>query len=211
MPKLNLAQQINETKYRQDENPFDELLQNRGEQTSSKLKVVMLPIAQLEEYKDEAFKRLTGREQPFHCYTPEELISLSESIEKQGVIDPITVRPLPGGNYQIIAGRNRVCACKLIGLATIPGIVCTDIDDTLQPKPILSCLKNYSTEKTSLPSTKISMTEIKRLPYIPRRLRSARRAVYQDCPRLDRLHQYDGDSADHHGYRQQSGGSRATR
>lgn len=86
-------------------------------------------FAELEEYKDEAFKRLTGREQPFHCYTPEELLSLSDSIEKQGVIDPITVHPLPGGNYQIIAGRNRVRACKLIGLATIPGIVRTDIDD----------------------------------------------------------------------------------
>lgn len=130
MSKTNLAEQIRSLQYGQvdDKNDFDSMLKVTG-RPSDKIKVVMLPIESLIEYKDENFEKITGRPQPFHSYSEEDLKSLARSIADNGVIDPITVRPFSDGKYQIIAGRNRTRASKLCGLLEIPGIIRTDIDD----------------------------------------------------------------------------------
>lgn len=64
-----------------------------------------------------------GQSQPFHEYPESKLLELAENIEKNGVIEPICVRPLPTGRYQIVAGHNRVAASRLVGLATVPALV----------------------------------------------------------------------------------------
>ena len=64
-----------------------------------------------------------GTAQPFKPYTPDKLEELAENIRKNGVIEPICVRPMPSGRFQIIAGHNRVAAAKLAGLNTVPALV----------------------------------------------------------------------------------------
>lgn len=129
MAKLNLQEQIRATSYRkQDDESFEDfIIANPVRRPSGN--IVMLPLNQLVEYKDEAFEQITGRPQPFRPYTEESLVSLAKSIADYGVLDPITVRPIGDNKYQILAGRNRTRASALCGKETIPAIIRPDIDD----------------------------------------------------------------------------------
>ena len=59
-------------------------------------------------------------DQPRTSFDKEELAELSKSIEKEGLLQPILVRKMDGGTYQIIAGERRWQACKLAGLKQVP-------------------------------------------------------------------------------------------
>ena len=59
-------------------------------------------------------------DQPRTNFKKEALEELATSIEKDGLLQPILVRPLGGQRYQIIAGERRWQACKLVGLKTVP-------------------------------------------------------------------------------------------
>ena len=61
--------------------------------------------------------------QPRQDFDEEELQALSESIQVHGVIQPLTVRELPSGYYQIIAGERRWRAARMAGLPEIPAVV----------------------------------------------------------------------------------------
>lgn len=60
------------------------------------------------------------REQPRSYFDEQALNELADSIAKYGVIQPVTVRKLPSGYYQIIAGERRWRASRLAGLTEIP-------------------------------------------------------------------------------------------
>ena len=62
-------------------------------------------------------------DQPRKAFDEDLLLSLSESIAKNGVIQPILVRPAQGGMYQIIAGERRWRASKMAGLTEIPAVI----------------------------------------------------------------------------------------
>ena len=66
--------------------------------------------------------------QPRKTFDPEELDSLAESIRMHGIIQPLTVRKLPSGFYQIIAGERRWRAARLAGLYEVP-VVVIEADD----------------------------------------------------------------------------------
>ncbi len=66
--------------------------------------------------------------QPRKTFDPEELASLAESIRMHGIIQPLTVRKLPSGFYQIIAGERRWRAARLAGLSDVP-VVIIEADD----------------------------------------------------------------------------------
>ena len=51
------------------------------------------------------------------------LAELADSIIKHGLIQPIVVRPTPGGGYTIIAGERRWRACRMAGLETVPVVI----------------------------------------------------------------------------------------
>ena len=70
---------------------------------------------------------LPNRMQPRIVFSDENIDELADSINKHGIINPITVRRL-GDKYEIIAGERRYKACKSIGLKEIPAIV-IDADD----------------------------------------------------------------------------------
>lgn len=69
-------------------------------------------------------------EQPRHDFDEEALAELSDSIMKHGIIQPITVRPLSTGYYQIIAGERRWRAARMAGLEQVPVNVFTADDKT---------------------------------------------------------------------------------
>lgn len=64
-----------------------------------------------------------GRYQPRRDLNPAALEELASSIRSQGLVQPILVRPLAEGRYEIIAGERRWRACQMAGLARIPVII----------------------------------------------------------------------------------------
>ncbi len=67
--------------------------------------------------------------QPFDPYTEDEMAQMVESIQENGVISPIIVRPKADGEtYEIISGHNRVEACRRAGICQIPSFI-RDVDD----------------------------------------------------------------------------------
>jgi len=73
-------------------------------------KELTLPISKVEPRAD----------QPRYSFDEEALATLSESIRQYGLIQPITVRKLDGGYYQIIAGERRWRAARMAGLNEVP-------------------------------------------------------------------------------------------
>ena len=61
--------------------------------------------------------------QPRQDFDEEELASLAESITTHGIVQPLTVREIAGGYYQIIAGERRWRAARLAGLHEVPAVI----------------------------------------------------------------------------------------
>ena len=64
-----------------------------------------------------------NKEQPRQAFDETALAELSKSIAEHGVLQPILVRPIPGGAYQIIAGERRWRAARAAGLSEIPAVI----------------------------------------------------------------------------------------
>lgn len=66
---------------------------------------------------------LTNPNQPRKLFSKEAIDELAHSIEEKGIIQPLIVRPLGGGKYEIVAGERRFRAAKQLGLETVPAVV----------------------------------------------------------------------------------------
>ena len=73
----------------------------------------LLPIYKVEPNPD----------QPRQDFDQEELEALSQSIAEHGIVQPLTVREVSGGYYQIIAGERRWRAARLANLSEVPAVV----------------------------------------------------------------------------------------
>jgi ParB family chromosome partitioning protein len=62
-------------------------------------------------------------DQPRKEFNGESLLALAESIEAKGVLQPLVVRALPGGTYELIAGERRLRAAKIAKLEQVPAIL----------------------------------------------------------------------------------------
>ena len=81
--------------------------------TSTPRSTLQLPISQVESYSS----------QPRKQFDPEALADLADSIRRHGIIQPLTVRKLASGYYQIIAGERRWRAARMAGLTQVPAVV----------------------------------------------------------------------------------------
>lgn len=86
----------------------DNVMDNQEEKTS-----LYLPISQVESCAG----------QPRKQFDPDALADLADSIREHGIIQPLTVRKLQSGYYQIIAGERRWRAARMAGLDQVPTIV----------------------------------------------------------------------------------------
>ncbi len=68
-------------------------------------------------------------DQPRRRFDPDTISSLAESISEAGLIQPLLVRPLPDGRYELIAGERRLRAAREVGMETVPAVLRSD-DDT---------------------------------------------------------------------------------
>ena len=82
-------------------------------EVKEKTTVTELPITALRPFE----------EHPYKVVDNEEMASLVESIYTQGILTPITVRPLDNGEYEIVSGHRRLFACQKLGITAIPAIV----------------------------------------------------------------------------------------
>lgn len=64
-----------------------------------------------------------AEDQPRKTFYQESLEELAQSIKERGVLQPIVVRPMDGGKYQIVMGERRYRASRLAGLTQIPAII----------------------------------------------------------------------------------------
>lgn len=71
--------------------------------------------------------------QPRKHFSPEGLAELSASIAEHGVLQPLSVRKLSGGKYELISGERRLRAARLAGLETVPCILVSadDLESSL--------------------------------------------------------------------------------
>ncbi len=69
-----------------------------------------------------------GRFQPRRDFDPDSLRELADSIAAQGVIQPIVLRPIQGGRYELLAGERRWRAAQQAGLNQIPAVI-KDVPD----------------------------------------------------------------------------------
>ena len=94
------------------------LLGDFEEESREKTPYKLLPIQKVEP----------NRNQPRQDFDEEELEALSESLAEHGIIQPLTVRELDSGYYQIIAGERRWRAARMAGLTEVP-VVVIEADD----------------------------------------------------------------------------------
>ncbi len=86
------------------------LLENAVEESSS---TILLRITEIEPNK----------EQPRKFFDEAALSELAASIAQHGVLQPLLVRPLPNGQYQLIAGERRWRAARMAGLQEVPVVI----------------------------------------------------------------------------------------
>ena len=85
-------------------------MENATENSNS---TVTLKISELEPNQD----------QPRREFDDETLAELADSIAQHGVLQPLLVRPIAGGYYQIVAGERRFRACRMAGVQEVPVVI----------------------------------------------------------------------------------------
>src|ERR687886_222254 len=81
--------------------------------------------------------------QPRQSFDEEGLLALADSLRERGLLQPVLVRPRPGGTYELIAGERRWRAAQLAGLDTVPAVVRDHADrDSLE----LALIENMARE-----------------------------------------------------------------
>ncbi|MGN1423642.1 MAG: ParB/RepB/Spo0J family partition protein [Oscillospiraceae bacterium] len=99
------------------ESSFDDLFFDNDVESSENLSTIR--ISDIEPNKD----------QPRKSFDKEAMEQLALSIREHGILQPIIVRSLSSGNYQIIAGERRWRAAKIAGLSEVPVVVRDDISE----------------------------------------------------------------------------------
>jgi ParB family transcriptional regulator, chromosome partitioning protein len=78
--------------------------------------------------------------QPRSVFDEDAMAELTASVREVGLLQPIVVRPVDGGRYELVMGERRWRACQEVGLETIPAIVRDTADDALLRDALLENL-----------------------------------------------------------------------
>ena len=120
---------------------YDDLFQTDESREEAKLsKIRDIPISEIDEFPDRPFKVLID----------EDMEQLVESIKRNGVMTPATVRLKEDGRYELISGHRRRKACELAGLETLK---CED-KDLSRDEAIIIMVESNLQRSTILPSEK---------------------------------------------------------
>lgn len=110
------------------------------------------------ELKQLAVEKISkGEYQPRLSIDPDALQELADSIKAQGLVQPVVVRRIEGGNYELIAGERRWRASQIAGLHTIPAII-RDIPD--QAAAAMSLIENIQREDLNPLEEAIAMSRL---------------------------------------------------
>ena len=112
---------------------LDMLLSSSTKEKSKDSELKKLPVEKIEK----------GEFQPRLTIDPDALQELAESIKAQGLVQPVVVRRMSSGNYELIAGERRWRASQIAGLHEIPAII-RDIPD--QAAAAMSLIENIQRE-----------------------------------------------------------------
>ena len=77
---------------------------------------------EITNFKIENLREFKGH--PYKVVDDWDMVALTESIRKSGIINPVVVRPIEGSeNYEIISGHRRIFAAKKAGLTEVPALI----------------------------------------------------------------------------------------
>ena len=120
---------------------YDDLFEtdeSRAEAALSKIREI--PISEIDEFPDHPFKVLMD----------EDMEKLVESIKRNGVMTPATVRLKEDGRYELISGHRRKKACELAGLETLK----CEVKELTRDEAIIIMVESNLQRSTILPSEK---------------------------------------------------------
>ena len=120
---------------------YDDLFQTDESREEAKLsKIRDISISEIDEFPDHPFKVLID----------EDMEQLVESIKRNGVMTPATVRLKEDGRYELISGHRRRKACELAGLETLK----CEVKDLSRDEAIIIMVESNLQRSTILPSEK---------------------------------------------------------
>lgn len=120
---------------------YDDLFQTDESREEEKLsKIRDIPISEIDEFPDHPFKVLTD----------EDMEQLVESINRNGVMTPATVRLKEDGRYELISGHRRKKACELAGLETLK----CEVKELTRDEAIIVMVESNLQRSVILPSEK---------------------------------------------------------
>ncbi|MFR6113799.1 MAG: ParB/RepB/Spo0J family partition protein [Anaerostipes sp.] len=120
---------------------YDDLFQTDESRAEAKLsKIRDIPISEIDEFPDHPFKFLMD----------EDMEQLVESIKRNGVMTPATVRLKEDGRYELISGHRRKKACELAGLETLK----CEVKELTRDEAIIVMVESNLQRSVILPSEK---------------------------------------------------------
>lgn len=120
---------------------YDDLFQTDESRAEAKLsKIRDIPISEIDEFPDHPFKVLMD----------EDMEQLVESIKRNGVMTPATVRLKEDGRYELISGHRRKKACELAGLETLK----CEVKELTRDEAIIVMVESNLQRSVILPSEK---------------------------------------------------------
>lgn len=120
---------------------YDDLFQTSESREEAKLsKIRDIPISEIDEFPDHPFKVLMN----------EDMEQLVESVKRNGVMTPATVRLKEDGRYELISGHRRKRACELAGLETLK----CEVKELTRDEAIIVMVESNLQRSVILPSEK---------------------------------------------------------
>ena len=120
---------------------FDDLFETDESRADLKReRLIEIPATEIQDFP----------EHPYQVRDDESMMELVESIKEKGLINPVMVRPLPDGKYEMIAGHRRKRACEIAGIET----VMARVTDVSRDEAILIMVDSNLQREEILPSEK---------------------------------------------------------